>query len=50
MRRELAQVTGGPPGQPQSGARVKAVILPPKKTPEAAKGGTLKLKPDEGPK
>jgi len=54
MRRELAQVTGGPPGQPASGARVKAVILPPKKGPEGApaKGDRqpLELRPDEGPK
>jgi len=52
MRKELAEVTGGPPGKPHTGSRVKAVILPPKKAPEAAgKAGkdTLKLKPDEGP-
>jgi lipopolysaccharide export system protein LptA len=52
MRKELAEVTGGPPGKPHTGSRVKAVILPPKKAPEAAGSAgkdTLKLKPDEGP-
>lgn len=56
MRRELAEVTGAPPGKPTSGARVKAVILPPKKD-EPAKGepakdkdrkGGMKLKTEEG--
>lgn len=57
MRKELAQVTGGPPGSaPVPGSRVKAVILPPKKAPDAESAKpapaaqALKLKPDEGPK
>ena len=55
MRKELAQVTGAPPGTTvPAGARVKAVILPPKKAPDAGAGKSagepLKLKPDEGPK
>ena len=52
MRRELAEVTGGPPGTASSGSRVKAVILPPKKgAGEQAKPGAApaaKLKTDEG--
>ncbi len=50
MRKELAEVTGGPPGQASAGARVKAVILPPKKpaAPGKATDEPLKLKPDEG--
>ena len=52
MRKELAEVTGGPPGQPTAGARVKAVILPPKKpgggVPGKPEGEPLKLKPDPG--
>jgi lipopolysaccharide export system protein LptA len=56
MQKELAQVTGAPPGTTAPpGSRVKAVILPPpKKTPDASAGKAarepLKLKPDEGPK
>jgi len=53
MRREVAEVTGAAPGSAQApGARVKAVILPPKKAPAA--GATrpasppVELKPDEG--
>jgi lipopolysaccharide export system protein LptA len=52
MRKELAEVTGGPPGQARAGARVKAVILPPKKPAGGAgagpEGEPLKLKPDAG--
>lgn len=52
MRRELAEVTGSAPGSASTGARVKAVILPPKKGPEeGAKAGSVsgaKLKADEG--
>ena len=53
MRKELAEVTGAPPGSTQAaGSRVKAVILPPKKAPEGApaKAGAdaPKLKTDEG--
>jgi len=52
MRKELAEVTGGPPGAPATGSRVKAVILPPKKDAQAAPGKApapaVKLKPDEG--
>ena len=51
MRRELAEVTGGPPGSAPNGARVKAVILPPKKgADEPAKGPApgAKLKSDTG--
>lgn len=50
MRKELAEVTGGPPGAPSTGSRVKAVILPPKKDAEAAPGKApaIKLKPDPG--
>jgi len=55
MRKELAQVTGAPPGTTvPAGSRVKAVILPPKKAADAPAGKPagepLKLKPDEGPK
>ena len=52
MRRELAEVTGSAPGSASTGARVKAVILPPKKgAEEGAKAGSTsgaKLKADEG--
>jgi len=56
MRRELAEVSGAPPGRsaPASAGRVKVIILPPKKTPEGAeapKAGAApgaKLKPDAG--
>jgi lipopolysaccharide export system protein LptA len=55
MRKELAQVTGAPPGTAvPPGSRVKAVILPPKKAADAPAGKPaaepLKLKPDEGAK
>ncbi|HXS52002.1 MAG TPA: lipopolysaccharide transport periplasmic protein LptA [Usitatibacter sp.] len=52
MRRELAEVTGGPPGSAANGSRVKAVILPPKKGADgdakADKAPAAKLKADEG--
>jgi lipopolysaccharide export system protein LptA len=52
MRKELAEVTGAPPGAPATGSRVKAVILPPKKAPEGAAEKPpekpLALRPDEG--
>lgn len=52
MRKELAEVTGAPPGAPSTGSRVKAVILPPKKAPEGAPAkapaAAPKLKADEG--
>jgi lipopolysaccharide export system protein LptA len=51
MRRELAEVTGGQPGQPSSaGGRVKAVIQPPaKKEPDkAGSEAAPALKTDEG--
>ena len=43
MRRELAEVTGAPPGSSSPGSRVKAVILPPKKAPDPG------AKPPAGP-
>lgn len=43
MRRELAEVTGAPPGSSSPGTRVKAVILPPRK------GADRGAKPPEGP-
>jgi len=52
MRREVAEVSGAPPGKaPPPDARVKVIILPPKKAPEGddkkpAPG--LTLKPDPG--
>ncbi len=52
MKREVAEVSGAPPGKaapPDS--RVKVIILPPKKAPEAAeekKAPPLELKPDPG--
>jgi lipopolysaccharide export system protein LptA len=57
MRRELAEVSGAPPGKtpPASTGRVKVIILPPKKPPEGEKGEKaqkatppLTLKPDTG--
>jgi lipopolysaccharide export system protein LptA len=52
MGRELAQVSGAPPGQkPPEGSRVKVVIIPPKKgedgkaAPAPAQPG-IRLKPD----
>lgn len=56
MRREVAEVAGAPPGQPAPAntGRVKVIILPPKKAPEAGeaqKGAAppaVTLKPDTG--
>jgi len=49
MKRELAEVSGAPPGkQAPADARVKVIILPPKKGPEAQEkkpGVTLKTDP-----
>ena len=48
MRREVAEVSGAPPGQqaPRD-ARVKVIIMPPKKAP-AGKAPALELKSDPG--
>ncbi|HET9576754.1 MAG TPA: lipopolysaccharide transport periplasmic protein LptA, partial [Usitatibacter sp.] len=55
MRRELAEVSGAPPGQvAPKDSRVKVIIVPPKKEPAKAEGGKapapanppLRLKPD----
>jgi lipopolysaccharide export system protein LptA len=60
MKKELAEITGAPAGRSAAGApagRVKAIILPPKKTPEPGKGAAaekvapaagIALKPDAG--
>ena len=58
MKKELAEITGAPPGKEPTGTgRVKAIILPPKKAPEAGKGASgdkappaagITLKPDAG--
>ncbi|HUJ01316.1 MAG TPA: lipopolysaccharide transport periplasmic protein LptA [Usitatibacter sp.] len=51
MRRELAEVTGAPPGSSAPGSRVKAVILPPKAAAQGAKppaGAAPELKTDAG--
>jgi lipopolysaccharide export system protein LptA len=50
MRRELAEVTGGPPGQAKTGGRVKAVIQPPPRKDGAGKAAEpgLELKSDGG--
>ena len=51
MKREVAEVAGAPPGKtpPANAGRVKVIILPPKKVPEAdekkAPGVTLKTDP-----
>jgi lipopolysaccharide export system protein LptA len=55
MKKELAEVTGAPPGSaaPSGTGRVKVIILPPKKEPEradAAKDPGVTLKPDTGAK
>jgi lipopolysaccharide export system protein LptA len=51
MKREVAEVSGAPPGQkPPQNARVKVIIIPPKKAPEGAEAekpaAPLKLAPD----
>jgi lipopolysaccharide export system protein LptA len=49
MKRELAEVSGAPPGKaPPADARVKVIILPPKKTGEADDKSGIRLKPDAG--
>lgn len=58
MKKELAEITGAPSGRSPTGTgRVKAIILPPKKAPEAGKGAGaekaapaagITLKPDAG--
>jgi lipopolysaccharide export system protein LptA len=53
MKREVAEVSGAPPGKaPPPDARVKVIILPPKKAPESddKKGAApgITLKPDAG--
>ena len=46
MRRELAEVSGAPPGQAApADSRVKVIILPPKKAPEKSPGVQLKSDP-----
>ena len=50
MRRELAQVSGAPPGKaPAADARVKVIILPPKKPAPGKEEGRepLRLQPDK---
>ena len=53
MRREVAEVSGAPPGKaPPADARVKVIILPPKKAPDADEkkpGVTLKSDPGKAP-
>ena len=57
MKKELAEITGAPGRSATGTGRVKAIILPPKKTPEAGKGALsekaqpaagITLKPDAG--
>ena len=51
MRREVAEVSGAPPGQQAPpNSRVKVIILPPKKAPEGAKDAApgVELKTDPG--
>jgi len=52
MRREVAEVSGAPPGKaPAPDARVKVIILPPKKAPEGDEkkpASGITLKPDPG--
>lgn len=52
MRREVAEVSGAPPGKAAPpNSRVKVIILPPKKSPEGAakdNAPALELKPDAG--
>ena len=48
MRRELAEVSGAPPGQaPKGDSRVKVIIMPPKKAADG-KNPPVQLKPDAG--
>jgi lipopolysaccharide export system protein LptA len=50
MKREVAEVSGAPPGQrAPKDSRVKVIIMPPKKDADDAKPGPgLNLKPDAG--
>ncbi len=50
MKREVAEVSGAPPGKAAApDSRVKVIILPPKKAPEPdEKAAPLGLKPDPG--
>ena len=50
MKREVAEVSGAPPGTtPPANSRVKVIILPPKKAAEGAdKAAPLELKTDPG--
>ena len=49
MRREVAEVSGAPPGQPAPrDARVKVIILPLKKDAQAPGAAPLELKSDPG--
>jgi len=50
MKREVAEVSGAPPGTvPPTDSRVKVIILPPKKAPEGDdKKPGVTLKPDPG--
>ena len=51
MRKELAEVSGAPPGAaPPTASRVKAIILPPRQGAAGAqpKAPPLELKPDQG--
>lgn len=49
MKRELAEVSGAPPGKAApADARVKVIILPPRKAGEGDDKAGLELKPDAG--
>jgi lipopolysaccharide export system protein LptA len=50
MNREVAEVSGAPPGQkPLKDSRVKVIITPPKKAPDSGKADPgMTLKPDTG--
>lgn len=49
MRREVAEVSGAPPGKAApADSRVKVIILPPKKAPEGEERKGIPLKPDPG--
>jgi lipopolysaccharide export system protein LptA len=49
MKREVAEVSGAPPGKAApSDARVKVIILPPKKAADEKSAPGMQLKPDPG--